>query len=196
MKLTAIFALWHLGDGNYPPFRKGQLVNLSFQLFPTNIEKSDSVVSEYFEHLGDGVYRFAGRVLKSYGNEEYPFIVVQANGFRFYVDDDLAKGLDEGDYLFGEGSLELDTYYWVESLDRLDDPPDLFYNLEVKRIRKVYHPHLAQFLPSPPEKDAEEIEDMDALDEAGESVLQGAAHCIVDFDSEGHEGKDIPRTFQ
>jgi hypothetical protein len=196
MKLTAFFALWHLGDGNYPPFHKGQLVNLSFQLFPTNIEKLTLKTAEYFEHLGDAVYRFSSKVLHNYGDDNYPFIVVQANNFRFYIDDALAKGLNEGDRLVGEGSLGLDTYYWVESLDRLDHPPDLFYNLEVKRIRKIYDPYIVQFLASPPERGEEDIDDMDALNETGESVLQGAADCIIDFDSEGHEDKNIPRTFQ
>jgi hypothetical protein len=195
MKLTAIFELWHISDGNYPPFHKGQLVNLSFKLFTTNIEKADSQTLEYFEHLGDAVYRFSGKVLKNYGDEKHPFIIVQAKDFRFYIADALAKGLDEGDRLVGEGSLGLDTYYWVEFLDSYDDPPDLFYHLEVKRIRKIYDLHSPQYLTAPPEENGEDIDDMDARDEAGKDILLGAAYCIIDFDSDRHESKEIPRTF-
>ncbi|HWS53171.1 MAG TPA: hypothetical protein VN228_03560 [Pyrinomonadaceae bacterium] len=47
MNLTAIFESWHVGDGNYPPLRKGQLVNLSFELEPRGVgEASDADAEE------------------------------------------------------------------------------------------------------------------------------------------------------
>ena len=97
--------------------------------------------------------------------------------------------------MVGEGSLGLDTYYWVEFLDSYDAPPDLFYNLEVKRIRKIYDLQSPQFLAAPPKEDGEDIDDMDARDEAGEDILMGSVQCIIEFDSKGHESKSIPRTF-
>ena len=32
MDIVAVFQTWHIGDGNYPPLEKEQLVNLSFEL--------------------------------------------------------------------------------------------------------------------------------------------------------------------
>ena len=67
MKLTAIFEEWHLGDGNYPPLNKGQLVNLSFEIQPTKIEITDGGLhTEEFSHIEEAPYQFCGRVLKVY----------------------------------------------------------------------------------------------------------------------------------
>ena len=40
----------------------------------------------------------------------------------------------------GKGTLLLDYYIWVENLARYLNPPDIFFILEVTRIRKVQIP--------------------------------------------------------
>jgi hypothetical protein len=34
----AVFETWHLGDGNYPPIKSGQLANLSFKVEPDEVK--------------------------------------------------------------------------------------------------------------------------------------------------------------
>jgi hypothetical protein len=197
MKLTALFELWHLDDGNYPPFHTGQLVNLTFQMFLTKLDNSKEGDSQYFEHRGDAVYRFAGCILGNYKDYGYPSIVaIEAKGFRFFIDDARVASIASGDLIAGEGLLGLDTYDWVEFISGFKEVPDLFYNLEVKRIRKIYNLQPPADVSAAPLLQAEEdITDMDAHDEKGESVLLGSLDCIIDFDSDGHEDKNIPRTF-
>jgi hypothetical protein len=197
MKLTAFFDILHLADGNYPPFHTGQIANLSFQMFRLAIDKTREGDVQCFDHRSDAVYRFAGCVLRNYADRGYPSIAaIEADGFRFYINDASVASLGSGDTIAGEGLLGLDTYYWAEFLSVYEDAPNLFYNLEVKRIRKIYDPQSPVHLAAAPLKETEEdITDMDAYDETGQSVLQGSAYCIIDFDSEGHEEENIPRTF-
>jgi hypothetical protein len=65
VQLTAVFETWHIGDGNYPPLRKGQLVNLSFELEPHSLSKSTFLKDSKFEQIKDADYSFAGMVLRS-----------------------------------------------------------------------------------------------------------------------------------
>jgi len=204
MKLTAIFEEWHLGDGNYPPLNKGRMVNLSFEIEPTTIEiKDDGLHTDEFSSIGEATYQFSGRVLRVYDELGDVIVVVQANGFKFYIDW-LSKESPPsvGNTIRGRGQLLLDHYAWVEFLKEYEDPPDLFYNFKVTRIRAVRVP--ASFVQrhekgysSPtsltpdqyPTANTVEVEDMKSNDfEVG--------FYIVDFDDEGLKEVQIPRTFR
>jgi hypothetical protein len=139
VKLTAVFESWHIGDGNYPPLKRGQQVNLSFEINPSDIEQADSDQAESFVHLGGGEYEFTGTVLRIYADgPQDVVVVVSSGGFRFYINRPLR--LDVGQRVRGSGTLLLDHYLWVEFLDRYTNPPDLFYQLVVERIRRVQIP--------------------------------------------------------
>lgn len=140
MKLTTVFESWHIGDGNYPPLRKGQQVNLSFEISPTDVDRADSNQDDSLVHLGSGQYEFTGSVLRRYANDPQEVVtVVRSGDFRFYINH--ALSLNEGDRVRGSGMLLLDHYLWVEFLDQYKDPPDLFYQLLVERIRRVRIPY-------------------------------------------------------
>lgn len=144
MQLTAVFETWHIGDGNYPPLRKGQLVNLSFELEPHSLSKSTSLNDSKFEQIKDAEYSFAGTVLRIYPDPpSSPIVVVQAGDFHFYMNSfpPGTASLGEGDACEGYGRLLLDHYIWVEFLDSYDDPPNLFYPLRLTRIRSVKIPN-------------------------------------------------------
>jgi hypothetical protein len=139
VKLTAIFESWHIGDGNYPPLRRGQQVNLSFEVDPSAIDPAVSGEVDSFIHLGDGEYEFTGTILRIYSDDsDTPVVVVGCGDFHFYMNRPLR--LTDGERVRGRGMLLLDHYLWVEFLDRYSSPPDLFYQLIVERIRRVQIP--------------------------------------------------------
>src|SRR5262245_45494215 len=98
MQLTAVFESWHIGDENYPPLRRGQLVRLAFELEldgQVTVAKSDR--SEEFTHQGDAEYSGCGLVIRKYIRGSIPIAVIQAGTFRFYIHRAPAiKLLDEG----------------------------------------------------------------------------------------------------
>jgi hypothetical protein len=142
MDLFAVFETWHLGDGNYPAFKKGELVNLSFELEPDELANANASSSERFHHCGQAEYEFAGTVLRTYGcdTDSDRVVVVKADQFRFYITSPLTAGLLVGNKVSGRGTLALDHYLWVEFLSRYPDPPDLFYNLRVMEITRARIP--------------------------------------------------------
>ena len=202
MNPTAIFESWHISDGNYPPFTKGQLVNLSFELEPRKMEEVSLSIPESFEHLGNGEYRCCCTVQKVYLGEDRDTVVIfQADDFRFYAMSEQPDTYKQGLRYCGEGTLLLDHYYWVEFLERYQDPPNLFFNLKVSRILKVKIPEWfvarnekGKSLPTrlvPKDYSASDVEEIDTMD------LQSLDEdfYVIEFDSPGLEGCAIPRSF-
>jgi hypothetical protein len=144
VRLTAVFEIWHIGDGNYPPLHRNQLVNLSFQVEPHSLARLASPKQGRFDQIEDAEYSFAGTVLKVYDDPPTNRIaVVEAGDFRFYMDSfpPDAPRLKECDWIEGDGRLLLDYYIWVEFLSSYQDPPNLFYPLRVTKIRSVKIPN-------------------------------------------------------
>ena len=200
MKVTAVFESWHIGDGNYPPLARGDAVRLSFELEPTSLAQSTVPAEGWIEHLGDAEYRGAGRVLRRYGDENGALVVLEAGGFRFYVNSPEAAPLTPGAWVEFAGTLLLDHYIWVEYLHTYPDPPDLFYSLRVAGIRRVRvperfvsrHERGKAFPTRVGPADFAEVEEL--------ATMEGCAFdeefFIVDFDGAGLEGVGIPLTFQ
>jgi hypothetical protein len=136
MELFAVFETWHIGDGNYPPLKKDQPVNLSFEFQPDELSLAESDAPSEFHHLGQAQYRFSGTVLRVYSRDggTYPIVVIEADHFRFYMHSPLAATFNAGDIVTGRGTLLFDHYLWVEFLSTYPDPPDLFYKLRVGDI--------------------------------------------------------------
>ena len=196
MKLTAIFEKWHIGDGNYPPLHRGQQVNLSFEINPSDIEKCAAERAESFVDLGGGEYDFTGTVLRTY--EPQAVTVVRSGNFRFYVNRSMA--LKEGDQVRGKGILFLDRYTWVEFLHQYPNPPDLFYQLRIERIRRVQIPEhyvsrdrQSKSLPTslaPHDYAAEHVSEIETM-EGEDSDEQ---FYLLDLSDEGVSGQ-VARTF-
>lgn len=204
MELTAVFEAWHIGDGNYPPLHVGQLVNLSFEIETTSLKPAGIDLPENLTHQGNAEYQFCGEILRVYGKEkERKLIVIQVQDFRFYIELGLNVPVpcEVGAKVMGQGTLLLDYYIWVEFLANYEDPPNLFYNLHVTRIRKIRIPE--RFVVrqdkgtscpvrlSPKDYSDVDIEDMSTME--GQSFDQ--EFYLVDFDTKGFEKVEIPRTF-
>jgi hypothetical protein len=126
MHFTAIFEKWLLGDGCYPVLQRGQFVNLAFELRPTSLRRG-MAAPDSFESLDDATCRLYGTMLRVFPAEDSPVAVVEANGFRCYVEKPEVKGWDAGERVAAEGSLAVDYYLWSEFLaDRYADAPGLF----------------------------------------------------------------------
>ncbi len=199
MQLTAVFESWHIGDGNYPPLHRGQRVRLSFELEASNLAVAPTAAGPRLEHLGNAKYRGVGRALRVYRGEE-SITVIEADGFRFYVNRSVTEKLNAGASVEFAGTLLLDHYLWVEFLPRYSDAPDLFYNLRVTRILRVSVPERfvtrhsrGKALPTRVGCEAfEDVEDIETM----EGQRFDEEFYVVDFDTTGLEHADIPRTFQ
>lgn len=197
MNLTAVFESWHIGDGNYPPLRKGQAVNLSFELEPSKIEEASLDIPESFESLENAEYRFCGTVVRVYEG----LMILQACDFLFYLASSEKHQCREGRRYCGIGTLLLDHYSWVECLAHYDNPPNLFYNLEVKRILRVNVPEKfitrhekGKSFPTrlvPSDYSISDVGELDTM--AGQSFDE--EFYIIEFDDSGLEGSIFPRTF-
>ena len=108
--------------------------------------------------------------------------------------------LSPGERVEFAGTLLLDHYIWVEYLHTYPDPPDLFYNLRVTRIRKVTVPERfiarhegGKALPSRVgPADFEKVEDLATM----EGQPFDEEFFVIDFDGAGLEGANLPLTFQ
>ncbi|HAK93849.1 MAG TPA: hypothetical protein DCM87_02265 [Planctomycetes bacterium] len=141
MRLTVVYEHWHLGDGNYPAFTLGDEVRLSFELDVTAAETVSDDTPLLFRQDRDAHYDATARVIRRYGDGiSDTFPVFDAGDFRFYSPSWCTAGLPVGAVVRLQGRLALDHYLWVEFLDRYPDPPELFYNLRVVRIRTIVIP--------------------------------------------------------
>jgi hypothetical protein len=200
VQLTAVFESWHIGDGNYPPLHRGQIVRLSFELQARRLSSVKGSLPPGFIHAGEARYSGVGIVLRHYATDGDEVAIIEAGSLRFYVNGPKAKELrPEGRVQF-EGTLQLDHYLWVEFLGRYADPPDLFYNLRVQRIRKVGIPERfvsrhATGMSYPTTVDPLEFEAVEEL-ETMEGQDFGLEFYIIDFDDAGLEGLEVPLTFR
>jgi len=195
LELTAIFESWHIGDGNYPPFHKGMAVNLSFQLEPDILLPAETSMEMSFIHSRFAEFDFCGKILRIYRDSE--LAIIDCKGFRFYIEESKLKKFKEGMMIKGKGTLLLDYYIWAESLSRRKNPPDIFFTLEVTRIRQVKIPE--QFIHrfdqgwSFPTRykidDDSDIVELETME--GQKFL--TEFYLVDFKE--LDRKDIPKTF-
>jgi hypothetical protein len=200
VQLTAVFESWHIGDGNYPPLHRGQLVRLSFELEPRHLRCLQGTYPPALHHLGDAEYKGRGLVLRRYDSGNDAIAVLEAGGFRFYVSESPATAPTAGSWVEFDGTLLLDHYSWVEFLDEYADPPDLFYTLQVTRVRKVSIPdrfiHRHSRGKSYPARVSSSnfgtVEELETME--GQSF--GEEFYIIDFDGRGLETVDIPQTFR
>lgn len=204
MRFTAVFETWHIGDGNYPPLHKGQLVNLSFELEPHSLS-TNSISENSFKQIHDAEYEFVGIVMKVYSDPPSgEIVVIEADDFRFFVYTSKRDkfSFKDGDSIEGRGKLLLDHYIWVEFLSRYRDHPDLFYRLRVTKIRSVKIPQSfisrgEKSMAGPTSLSREEytgaaIREIERMDDGEGDWL----FYLVDFDSSDIGPVEIPRTFR
>jgi hypothetical protein len=201
LRLTAVFESWHIGDGNYPPLKVGQAVNLSFQVEPVGkLERTDQALM--FDLADDAECAFVGEVIRIYRQPtERPLGVFQAGAFRFYIEDESIPNFAVGHKVRGAGTLLFDYYIWVEFLHEYAEPPNLFYTLEVKRIRKVTLPigfvtRRVRAVGHPTRLRGDQYAAGDIQDlESMEGQKFGPEFYLIDLDSEGVSETNVPKTF-
>jgi hypothetical protein len=171
VKISAIFESWYISDGNYPPLKKGELVNLSFEFAPDRVTRVSAGEPENMIQISGAEHQVCAKVLKIYDE----LTVVEAEDFRFYIQHFLekTKHFEEGDKIWGTGILSLDHYLWVEFSHQYADAPDLFFKLKITGIYEL-----------PEEKQVESM---------AESAATG---WLVNFDSAGLDVDPISRTFR
>jgi hypothetical protein len=147
MNITAFLELWTIGDGSYPHLNHGMDVNFSFEMSLFDLRKSDC--GSYLDAVGCAEYAFGGIVTQRYEDPE-PLVVIDAGAIRFFCEGPLVHQFQKGDMILGKGALVVDYYSWAETVDQRDDPPDIFYNLSIQRIRKVAIPSQVSKLRDPP----------------------------------------------
>lgn len=141
MQLTVQFEHWHLGDGSYPAFAVGDRARLSFELDVVAVEPVGDDVLEGVRQIRDAEYEVVGRVIRSYPDGiSSAFPVIEAGSLRLHCPTSMVAALPTGARVRLRGLLALDHYQWVEFLERHPDPPDLFYPVEVMRVRQVRMP--------------------------------------------------------
>jgi len=142
MHLTATFEPWTIGDGTYPELSVGDRYRFAFemQLSRGRVERSEAPLQ--LRGLGLGEYEACGIVLRRYGSSRNPIIVVDSGELRCYLVDPFheAAALQEGQKALIKGTLSLDHYQWQENWRTFPDAPDLFYAMQVERIRRVTVP--------------------------------------------------------
>lgn len=199
MELTAVFESWLIPDGDYPPFHKGMMVNLAFQISLEFIFPAQASQELAFNCIREAEYDFCGTVIYIYRSDQNrnPLVVINTGIFRFYIESDKAKNLAEGMRVMGRGTLLLDYYIWTEYLHLRPNPPDIFYSIEVSRIRKVQIPERfiqrhdkAKGHPSwVSSADFGDVKDLETME--GQSFDE--EFYLVDFKESNR--KDVPKTF-
>jgi len=201
MRLTAVFESWHIGDGNYPPLKVGQAVNLSFQVEPVGkLDKTDQAVM--FDVADDAECVFASELIPIYRRPtERPLGIFQAGEFRFYVEDESIANFAVGDRVGSAGTLLFDYYIWVEFLHEYAEPPNLFYTFQVKRIRKVTLPtefvtRHVRAVGHPTRLRGDQYAACDIQDlESMEGQNFGPEFYLIDLDTEGVSKTNVRKTF-
>jgi hypothetical protein len=134
MEVTAIYDSWYRNDGNYPALRKGQPVNLSFEVTPADsFTVSNGTSTELFLQDTEARCRFCALIIRTYED----LVVLQASGFCFYIQKRDLVPMECGNYISGSGWLNLDPYHWAESIGDHEHPPNLFYTCRIIKIRKI-----------------------------------------------------------
>jgi hypothetical protein len=200
LRIAAIFEQWYIGDGTYPPFRKNQLVNLAFEMYPERLTVDEGRAAT-LKHAGNAEYEFSGTVLRHYCEHKPHVLLIEADGFRFYVSNGATPfdHLQRGERVSGRGALTLDHYLWAEFGHKYDcDPPNLFYTLRVARITEVEIPttHIGRSetgWAAPTWVSAREVQnsrEVDSMDERKWDV----GFFVVEYDDEGVGEQVVPRT--
>lgn len=137
MRLVAIFESWHVGDGNYAPFDQYQTSRLAFEVDNARLRLTSASASALsFKSNDDATCEFCAEVLGRHNG----LTAFGSGEFRFYIHDGTADQFERGSVVRGEGTLALDHYAWFENVGSFINPPDLYFDVSVVRIRKVRIP--------------------------------------------------------
>lgn len=192
----------HLGSGEYSfcgeilkTYPNANDTSGMIMATSANLDKMPSMISSIAQRLKLLLYKvFRPNLVGT-------IIVVKASDFSFYILSYETKTYARGSKIAGIGTLSLDHYAWVEFLCSYEDAPNLFYNLQVKRIRKVQIPDKfvdryedGKSQPTrlePNEYSASDVEEIETM--IGQPFDE--EFYIIDFDTNGVENASIKRTF-
>jgi len=129
-----------MSDGTYDPFKKGQKANLSFYIKLEKIRKSGE--KEFYlkqEKYSD--YLFCGEVICSYTENNLSLLVIDTGHYKFFIEGPGEKVLFlPGQFIKGKGQIIVDYFIWGESLCKIENAPDIYYDFIIDRILQVSTP--------------------------------------------------------
>jgi hypothetical protein len=143
--ICATFETWYIGEGTNSPFHKGQKVNLSFYVKPEKIRKS--VKKEfYLQQTKYSDYLFCGEVICRYTEKNLSLLVINTGYYKFFIERYRGKSSPSpGQFVKGKGQIILDYFIWAETLQKIDNAPDIYYNFKIDRILQVSVPERFKF---------------------------------------------------
>jgi hypothetical protein len=133
LSICSTFEEWYIEDGNYPPLKKGDKVNLSFNMQIKNIEIIEDEIYN-FNKIKYSEYEFSGKVIYNYSS----IIIIDTNNFMFYIENKKNLDIPLNAFVKGNGKLLVDYYVWVGNYGkRGENPPDIFYNFKIDKILEI-----------------------------------------------------------
>ncbi|WP_324677868.1 hypothetical protein [Hymenobacter sp. GOD-10R] len=192
------FERWYLGDGTYPPLHNGQKVNLSFYV-STNDLKIDNTQLCYFKQLYNSDYSFCGQIIRNYQDEDSQLVIIDTSTVKFYIELPIQEfKAVVGQFVSGTGQLLVDYYMWVENLENYQNPPNLFYNFIVDKIREVIVPEkyiirADRSISYPSSLSAKDYSENDIVEvESMDNNSENISFYLLDLKE---IAEDVPRTF-
>jgi hypothetical protein len=136
--LYTTFETWLVEDGNYPYLKKGDKINISFQILSNDFEIVNKKMYN-FKQIKYSEYDFYGKIIYKYSKPDHhsSIIIIDTSDFMFYMEIDKNIKVSVGKYIKGKGQLLFDYYIWTEFLNNHKKAPDIFYNLIIQEMYKI-----------------------------------------------------------
>src|SRR5438128_1383902 len=119
---------WIIADGNYPHFRQGQTAEFALEFYSRQIMPAE-IVSTGARLLGGVRYQIAAEVVYTAEN-----VWVVDFGLLAYQEHRPPNGIEVGASVPAEVSLNIDPFFYMESLFKTPGIPRLVYTWRVNRI--------------------------------------------------------------
>lgn len=220
MKLTSFLPHFRRDDGSYSSICLEKEVNISFFINDISLKMGKSSNDKYFEQITLYKYKFSGEITQVYQdkiNDSIGYGVIDTGIFKFYlvlpyVNNKRDKNKDTftnqdsyimqqgekrnplnerqfclGDKINGIGELWIDPVFYCFE--------DLLYNLKTTKIIKVKHLTEPLYRPSPLSLIENNEAELTEVDNIVGYDSEFRTDFIIEFDSEGMEGKVIPETY-
>jgi len=166
----------YIRDGNYKfNFEKEEIIKVCFYF--DNFIKKTNIYNKFLKKVNLNIYEFSGEIIsirKVYGPT---LIAIDTGDLIFYSVKDPKENFDIGDIVSGKGKLNLDPYYWFESLDEPTNIEDIYSVFKINKIKAI------KYLPEIIKVEGGNIGNRDKFKEISEifSTLNYSNDFLTDF---------------
>ena len=140
--IVVTFPSWSISDGNYNPFQKGQNVNFALNIEKAKIRKSLKKQC-YLNQRKFSDYSFCARVIGnfSHDNMDGHFLVLETGIYKFFMHNYSKKfTYQEGEFVVGNGQIEVDYFIWGEQSYKIQGIPEIYYDFVIEKILHIEFP--------------------------------------------------------